>query len=102
MIAQMQVENQHSGESTRRSSQGRSGWLKFALSVEKRKSSNMENIRPANAVHVGDYEKDNMIQQMWKWQKNYTNIRIKVGDNLGYEFRLWQKRVRTKGTAGHP
>ena len=89
----MQAESLFFGESTRRSSQGRSEWLKFAVDVEENK---MKNIRPANAVHVGDYEMDNLIQGLWKWQRKYTNLNmgIEVGDNLGHECCLLQKRVR--------
>ena len=42
--------------------------------------------RPANAVHVGDYGKDNLIQGMGKQKNKYTNIGIEVSDNLSHEF----------------
>jgi hypothetical protein len=64
----MQAENQYFGQSTRRSSQGISGWL-FALNVEKNKMfCHGEYHRPANAVHVGDYEKGKPESEMRKWK----------------------------------
>ena len=85
-LVQMQAQNQYFGGSTRRSSQGRSEQL-FALNVEKNKMFwHGEYHRPANAVHVGDYGKDNLIQEMGKWKKKSTNIRIEVSDNLNNEF----------------
>ena len=85
----MQAENQYFGRSTRRSSQGRSGRL-FAPNVEKNKMfQHGEYHGPANVVHVGDYGKDNLIQEMGKQKNKYTNIGIEVSDNLSHDFYLW-------------
>ena len=94
-LVQTQAGNEYFRESTRRSSQGRSERL-FALNVEKNKMFQHGDYHgPANAVHVGDYGKDNLIQGMGsKWKKKYTNIGIKVSDKLRHESCLWWKGVR--------
>ena len=61
-LVQVQAEDKNFGGSTRRNSQGRSGWL-FALNIERNKMFQHEEYhRPANVVHVGDYGKNSMIQ----------------------------------------
>ena len=93
-LVQTQSENQCFGESTRRSSQDRSGRL-FALNVERNKMfRHGEYHGPASVVHAGGYGKDNMIQGTGKWKNKYTNIGIEVRDNLNHEFQLWWKGVR--------